>query len=350
MGVDQGCPLSPALFAIGIAGPLERINTKLARLSPTSRVFSYLDDVMVVVPSDKAEEAMQEQRLGDVLDEGQREQCFLRLADGGLGFNSALQAQEAAYLGSWALTLKDVASSSGVSSWQTFRARCAPLAASLDEAEAKMIEQSDGMLQAVDWVGLLSHPQGKLQSFWSAKLKETRKEKLMQELDQDDRVDLRSAGGPGAGGFLEVPTPFEDEVLKPMPEKHFSTMLQDRMRLQICPDNRTCQHRKQNGDLCGEPLDRRGKHALKCECGPSRTGRHDALRDCTANFHPKVCWYVACKEQRVTAWDRTNPRTGLLEEARLDAPSWGIHLGTTVCWPAYGTGFGTLLTETRLLA
>ena len=259
-----------------------------------------------------------EQLLGDVLDEGQREQCFLRLADGGLGFNSAQQAQEAAYLGSWALTLKDVASSLGVSSWQTFRARCAPLAASLDEAEAKMIEQSDGMLQPVDWVGLLSHPQGKLQSFWSAKLKETRKEKLMQELDQDNRVDLRSAGGPGAGGFLEVPTPFEDEVLKPMPEKHFSTMLQDRMRLQICPDNRTCQHRKQNGDLCGEPLDRRGKHALKCECGPSRTGRHDALRDCTANFHPKVCGYVACKEQRVTAWDRTNPRTGLLEEARLD--------------------------------
>ena len=27
---------------------------------------------------------------------------------------------------------------------------------------------------------------------------------------------------------------------------------------------------------------------------------------------------MACKEQRVTAWDRHNPRTGLLEEAKLD--------------------------------
>ena len=42
------------------------------------------------------------------------------------------------------------------------------------------------------------------------------------------------------------------------------------------------------------------------------------MRDCTARFHPKVCGYVAVKEQRVTAWDRINRRTGLLEEARLD--------------------------------
>jgi len=42
------------------------------------------------------------------------------------------------------------------------------------------------------------------------------------------------------------------------------------------------------------------------------------MRDVTAELHPKITGYVAPKEQRVTAWDRTNPRTGLLEEARLD--------------------------------
>ena len=36
------------------------------------------------------------------------------------------------------------------------------------------------------------------------------------------------------------------------------------------------------------------------------------------DFHPRVTGYVAVKEQRVTAWDRVNPRNGLLEEARLD--------------------------------
>ena len=48
MGVDQGRPLSPALFAIGLAGCLERIQQRLAALSPACRVFSYLDDVVVV--------------------------------------------------------------------------------------------------------------------------------------------------------------------------------------------------------------------------------------------------------------------------------------------------------------
>ena len=57
-GVDQGCPLSPALFAIGLAAPLERIQTRLAELAPTCRVFSYLDDVMVVAPGPEAARAM----------------------------------------------------------------------------------------------------------------------------------------------------------------------------------------------------------------------------------------------------------------------------------------------------
>ena len=66
----------------------------------------------------------------------------------------------------------------------------------------------------VDWVGLLGESQGKLQSFWSARLREHRKEQLLQCLSADDRVDLRSCGGPGAGGFLEPPVPFEDEAVK----------------------------------------------------------------------------------------------------------------------------------------
>ena len=58
MGVDQGCPLSPALFAIGLAGPLSRIHSRLQAFSSTCRVYSYLDDVMVVVPGNFAGEAL----------------------------------------------------------------------------------------------------------------------------------------------------------------------------------------------------------------------------------------------------------------------------------------------------
>jgi hypothetical protein len=49
-GVDQGCPLSPALFAIAIAGALGEIHAALQTLSPACKVFSYLDDVMVFAP------------------------------------------------------------------------------------------------------------------------------------------------------------------------------------------------------------------------------------------------------------------------------------------------------------
>ena len=70
--------------------------------------------------------------------------------------------------------------------------------------------------------------------------------------------------------------------------------------------------------LCNAQVDPRGKHILKCPCGPTRTSRHNGLRDFCAGFHNRATGYTAVKEQRVTAWDRTNPRTGVLEEAVLD--------------------------------
>ena len=56
--MDQGCPLSPAFFALALADCLESVQNHLATLSPTCRVFSYLDDVMVVVPGEVSGQAM----------------------------------------------------------------------------------------------------------------------------------------------------------------------------------------------------------------------------------------------------------------------------------------------------
>ena len=58
-GVDQGCPLSPAFFAITVAGALGEINGRLQQLSPECRVFSYLDDIMVFAPPEHAVAAAQ---------------------------------------------------------------------------------------------------------------------------------------------------------------------------------------------------------------------------------------------------------------------------------------------------
>ena len=217
-----------------------------------------------------------------------------------------------------------------MSSWASFSSRCGPLAEQLVQAERKLINDSGGSLQPVDWVGFLDEPRGKLQSFWSAKLREHRKQVLLKGLPQDDRVDVRSAGGPGAGGFLEPPVLFEDERPKPMPDKHFCVSLRDRLRLDVCPAGCVCQHRREDGTLCGAPLDGRGWHAKTCQVGPTRVARHDGLRDFTASFHPKVTGYAAASEQRVVAWDRINPRTHLLEEARLDVCTRDAATGRTV--------------------
>ena len=58
-GVDQGCPLSPAFFAIAIADALESVHSTLHARAPSARVFSYLDDIMVFVPAELAPGAIE---------------------------------------------------------------------------------------------------------------------------------------------------------------------------------------------------------------------------------------------------------------------------------------------------
>ena len=268
-----------------------------------------LDEVFI-----QALEALIAKRLGPE----QKEQAFMRLSGGGLGLGSAESIVSAAYLGSWALTLKGVAECLGETSWHGFRAACQPVAESIDRAEAHLEQVGEGRLDKPDWMAFLSESKPKMQGHWSGKLRERRRERLLARLGTDDRVDLRSAGGPGAGGFLEPPVVREGEAPATMPDQHFIVALLDRLRLPVCPPGARCQHRKEEGGLCNQVLDPRGKHAVKCPCGPTRVARHDGVRDFCAGYHKRVTGLVAVKEQRVVAWDRVNPRTGVVEEARLD--------------------------------
>ena len=56
-GVDQGCPLSPLFFVLGVADALESINAGIRALDRGARVFAYLDDIVVVIQPGQAEAA-----------------------------------------------------------------------------------------------------------------------------------------------------------------------------------------------------------------------------------------------------------------------------------------------------
>ena len=66
---------------------------------------------------------------------------------------------------------------------------------------------------------------------------------------------------------------------------------------------------------------------------PNRNNKHDGLRDFCAGDHQRATGHVAQTEQRVVAWDRVNPRSGRLEEARLDVATRDAVTGQTAHFP-----------------
>ena len=190
---------------------------------------------------------------------------------------SAKETAALAYLASWALTLGEVAATVNVACWSSFLERTDPLADAISGAEAQLTSLGGGVLSAPNWVSCMANPSAKLQGRWARKLKGQNRLDFLTNLSEDDRVDFRSVGGPGAGGFLEPPVIIEGEVPAKMPEAHFQTALRDRLLLSVCPPGKTCQHRYQDGSLCGQWLDPWGKHAKLCANGRRRTTLHAFL-------------------------------------------------------------------------
>ena len=452
-GVDQGCPLSPVFFALGLASSLQEIARRLRDLDRQAHVFAYLDDIIVVVPSrvsgqaaavvaevlanagltlnagktkvwskDKGEPVPAElsshrvdrlgvlgagvasldreegeleapvhgvsggeevlvkaralvrrlrelrsaglsaraaflvlhtyagscinhlqranyedgawvaqlkavlfEGLGDLIGQGLGSRCqeiaSLKFTAGGLAFGGVVERSAQAFLASWALTLKEVAGTLGVASEAGFRARCPSVAQELAKAEEELLRQGATKGERLDWGAFLAEPAPHLQRVWALEAGTCKRDRLLAGMGPEDATDLRSQGGVGAGGFLQ-PYLGEERQCQVLPDAHFQLLLRDRLLLPVCPAGGSCQHRRSDGRVCGEPLDPRGWHARKCAIGGGLDKRHNAIRDWAASTYTASTGLATSLEQHVPQWDRTtiDDETGQLrvEQAILD--------------------------------
>ena len=151
------------------------------------------------------------------LDDTQRLQATLRLVDGGCALPSAKETAPAAYAASWALVMQDVARGAGFASWEEFRTRCPLTLQSLQQAEAALRAQGALGDDPFEWLDTFQEPQLKLQGQWGKERSSSMRQRLLGALGEDDRLQFRGAGGPGAGGFL-LPREEGDQSI---PDKHF---------------------------------------------------------------------------------------------------------------------------------
>lgn len=115
-----------------------------------------------------------------------------------------------------------------------------------------------------------------------------------------------------------------------VPDAHFLVSLRDRLLMPVSPEGATCKHRRPDGRLCGQPLDRRGRHARCCKVGGGVCTRHNRIRDWLAATYSECTGLPATVEQRVPQWDSVDAVSGEVLEARLDVATTDIGTGAAM--------------------
>ena len=258
--------------------------------------------------------------LSRTFSEAQMAQFFLPLHLGGCGFQSASWRRAPAFLGSWELCFHDVVQSLGIPAAGSFRAACPLATAAVDGAYAFVAPGGQ-----FGWTHCFGAPQPKRQKAYSERVYAQKHAALLAALPEEGQVDLRSAGGSGAGLFL-LPPDHPDHKLG---DDHLIVALRRRLRCTsaagvpnpVHPPH--CNHRSGKGVYCGVALDPWDLHAGTCNVGGGFEHGHNRIRDWLAGWLEEQLGQRVATEEYVTAWDRPtdeldekgNPK---IERARLD--------------------------------
>jgi hypothetical protein len=239
--------------------------------------------------------------LGRSFSPSQAAQLFLPLRLGGCGYQSAEWRRSAAFLGSWELCLSLVARGAGFTSAASFRDSCPFLVQAVASAVAELALPS----YLFDWTLLFASSVRRRQKQLASDVHEAKHRHLLLLSSEADQVDIRSAGGPGAGHFLLAP----DDASHVMSDTHFGVALRRRLRFahaaaSAVPSTPShCQHRYPSGDLCGAELDSLGHHSGSCEVGGGVKFGHDTVVRWLAGWVERVSGRRTAMEQWVSQWD-----------------------------------------------
>ena len=216
-------------------------------------------------------------------------------------------------MGSWELCLKEVASTLGYTSAASMRDSLPVFCRTI--AQAQQALHSVGLVDYIfDWEALMDLSRRKRQHDLTRQLQDVDREGLLRVLPEAARIDLRSAGGSGAGGFLE---PFLPSVTIRMPDAHLRTALRARFGLPspgfdsalgAATPATHCHHRyASSGDFCGQPVvaateEGPSHDPLLCDIGQTYIYWHNRLRDYIAQLTTDLTGAPAPIEQIVPAW------------------------------------------------
>jgi len=254
-------------------------------------------------------------------------QIHLPTGLGGCGVPSASAARLPAFLGSWELCLAEVAQTLGANSAAQLRDTARATSSSIEVAAAalRMAGVSD---YTFDWEEVYHQARRRRQHDLSQARHKVSQRSLLAVLPPGGQADLRSAGGPGAGGFLEPQLTSER-----MSDMHLRTALRRRLRLpspgfdvslNTSAPSTHCHHRNADtGDICGRSLVDGTHDPARCDRGGTVLRFHHLLRDLLSDWMAKHTGAPTAVEQLVPAWTRLKPPSarfpqGRVEEARLD--------------------------------
>jgi len=253
----------------------------------------------------KAYEALTEL---DPLTAAQATQCALPLRLGGRGLRSQERLASAAWVGSWAQCLAEVALRSCVDSLEDLDTSDLPLAAACREALAALPAPLPGARDEAtlqSWRELAQAPQKKVQRLLSKRLDEKQYSLLLSDLDAPAAARLRSCGGPLASGWQLASPGLAEERLD---DRDYATTARALLGQDLAASDRgACRNRRRTGartgELCGAALCRKAKHCYFCAVGGGFVFRTEAVERVWGRIH-RECGYAVDTQVHEPAWNR----------------------------------------------